>query len=89
MNEMAQLVWMLHNDPEMTDAEFIVRAARRYRWGSARFNPSDVARASRAIERDQQYRTEVSIDAYRHARHVGVGVGHLGQALGRISRSEP
>jgi hypothetical protein len=82
---MAALVWLRRNDPEFTDAEFIVRAARPTRWNRARFNAGDVERAARAISSDPYYLKEVALDAKVTARGAGVGVLDVTRAVKHIA----
>ena len=86
--EMASLLWLRSNDPEMTHAEFIVRCARRMRWSMARFAGPDVERAARAIERDPHYRADVAADALRHAEQAGKGRTELLAALDALRASD-
>lgn len=83
----ATLLWLHRNDPGFTDAELIVRAARPTRWCSARFEPSDVDRAARAIASDPGYLAEVTRDARATARRDGVGIHHIGLAANRLRRA--
>lgn len=86
---MAALVWLHRNDPQFDDAEFIVRAARPSRWPGARFEPSDVDRAARAIASDPGYLNEVARDAKVTARTARVGLAALSLAVNRLRREAP
>lgn len=83
------LLWMDRERP-IDDAELVVRLARPTRWAGARFSPSDVERASRAIARDPHYLREVAHDAEATVRSAGgVGLRRLRRAVLTIKREAP
>lgn len=88
MPYMRALLWLRKNDAEFTDAEFIVRAAKPNRWPSARFEPSDVDRAAKAVSSDPHYLKSVRRDAMFTARAAGVGLNIVGLAADRLRRRE-
>lgn len=84
---MAGLLWLHENDPSMSDAELIVRAARPSRWGhNVRFEASDVERCARAITSDPRYCDDVVKDAVRTAERAGVGLFEVYDAAARLAR---
>lgn len=81
------LLWLDEQMP-MDDAELIVRMARPTRWPVARFAPSDVERAARAIRSDPHYREEIMRDAATTVGRARLGRKRLIEAERAVEREQ-
>lgn len=79
------LLWIDQQEP-MDDAEMIVRLARPTRWPRARFAPSDVARASKAVRSDPGYRAQIVKCASDTVGRAGIGLKRLIAAERAVTR---
>lgn len=81
------LLWLDAQMP-MDDAELIVRMARPTRWPVARFAPSDVERAARAIRSDPGYREEIVRDAATTVGRARLGRSRLIEAERALEKKD-